>query len=149
MVDVTAETHARRVETGWQVQQVTVDAIAAATATRRSPIFVAPFNCELGEVALINSVLATGATGTTKNINIVNGGQEGAGTTELANRDLITGVNLAVGKTLIFDNIQGASAEVFLTQGDIIELEYELVGGGIAIGPVIAYIAFRVANLSS
>lgn len=151
MVAVTAEDHARRVQSGWQVVQVAYGQIVSSEATVRKPIFVAPFDCELGEVALINSTLVTGANTNTVHYNLIDGGAEGAGTTELATIDLVSGTDLIVGKTLLFDNIQGASAEIFLSQGDILELESEEIGTGLGadINEILIYIVFRAANLGS
>ena len=150
-VAVTAETNSGRHKPGWKVTFVVIPGVLAADGTLRYPIHVPEQNVELGEVALINSTLVTGDDTNTKNINLIDGGAEGAGTTELANRDLrATGtVNLVVGKTLLFDNIQGASAEVFMSQGDILEIEFEQVGTGVLIEPIGVYIVTRPANLTS
>ena len=150
-VAVTAETNSGRHKPGWKVSFVVIPGVLAADGTLRYPIHVPEQNVELGEVALINSTLVTGDDTNTKNINLIDGGAEGAGTTELANIDLrATGpVNLIVGKTLLFDNIQGASAEVFLSQGDILEIEFEDVGSGVLVEPLGVYIVTRPANLTS
>ena len=100
-----------RTKNGWNTDMVIVPSVLAATATMRQPLFVAPVNIELGEVALVNSTIVTGHASNTKNLNLVDGGAEGAGTAEIANRDMGSGTDLIVGKTLLFDNIQGASAE--------------------------------------
>tara|TARA_Y100000310_G_scaffold345002_1_gene461094 strand:- start:7803 stop:8255 length:453 start_codon:yes stop_codon:yes gene_type:complete len=150
MVAVTASPHVEAIP-GWHVSQAYYPPIAAGESTKRNPIFTAPFRCELGEVAIINSTLVSGANTNTVHLNLINGGSEGAGTTELDTIDLVSGTDLIVGKTLLFDNIQGASAEVFLTQGDILELESEEIGTGLgaAINAFMLYIVFRPANLSS
>ena len=149
MATVTQESSGRRGQYGWHSHQATYSQVVAGEATVRRPIFVAPFNCELGEVALINSTAVTGANTNTVHFNLINGGAEGAGTTELATRDLVSGTNLAVGKTLLLDAT--SSGEVFLTAGDILELETEEIGNGIGadINELVIYIAFRPANLAS
>ena len=150
-VAVTEETKSGRKMSGWKAEQSLVEGVAAATGTRRTPYWVAPFDCEVGEIAIVNSTIVTGHDTNYKNINIIDGGAEGAGTSEIANLDLrATGsVNLEVGKTLLFDNIQGASAERFLSQGDVLEIEYELGGSGVLINQCVLYVVFRPANLSS
>ena len=149
MASVTAESTGRIGQTGWHIHQVTYAQVVDNEATVRRPIFVAPFNCELGEVAIINSTAVSGANTNTVHYNLVNGGAEGAGTTELATRDLVSGTDLSVGKTVLLDAT--SSGEVFLTAGDIVELETEEVGNGLGadINEVLIYVAFRPANLAS
>tara|TARA_Y100000310_G_scaffold278625_2_gene297139 strand:+ start:1647 stop:2093 length:447 start_codon:yes stop_codon:yes gene_type:complete len=148
MAAVTGDDHARGVP-GWHVYMTTLSGVLAATATRRTPVWVAPYNVELGEVAIINSTVVTGNNTNRKNINVIDGAAEGAGTDEIGNRDLATGTDLEVGKTLLFDNIQGASAERFMSGGDILEVEYEQVGAGVLINETAVYIVYRPANLTS
>ena len=149
MASVTAESTGRIGQTGWHIHQATYSQVVAGEATVRRTIFVAPFNCELGEVAIINSTAVSGANTNTVHYNLVNGGAEGAGTTELATRDLVSGTDLSVGKTVLLDAT--SSGEVFLTAGDIVELETEEVGNGLGadINEVLIYVAFRPANLAS
>lgn len=150
MVAVTRADHMRAIP-GWHVSQIGYPRVASSQTTRRAPIFVAPFDCELGEVAIINSLLVSGANTNTVHLNLIDGGAEGAGTAQLASRDLISGTDLIVGKTLLFDNIQGASAEIFLSQGDMLELEAEEIGTGLGVDipETTMYIVYRPANLSS
>ena len=148
MATVTTDEHGMA-RMGWQVFHAAIPAVAAADATIVIPLMAMPFNCELGEVSLICSTLVTGNTTNTKNLNLIDGGAEGAGTAELANRDLITGTNLAAGKTMLFDNIIAAALEIFMSQGDMLELQVELVGTGVAVGPLVARIVIRPANLTS
>ena len=149
MASVTAETSGRKGSYGWHVHQATYSQVVASEETVRRPIFVAPFNCELGEVALINSTAVSGANTNTVHYNLINGGSEGAGTTELATRDLVSGTDLGVGKTVLLDAT--SSGEVFLTAGDIVELETEENGSGLGadINEILVYVAFRPANLAS
>jgi hypothetical protein len=151
MVAVTAEDRARRAVSGWQSIQVAYPQIVTSEATVRRPIWVAPFDTELGEVGIINSTIVTGANTNTVHLNLIDGGLEGAGTTEIATRDLVSGTDLIVGKTLLFDNIQGASAERFMALGTILELESEEVGTGLGadMNEFLLYIVFRAANLGS
>ncbi len=144
--------HAARGFLGWQMQQFgPTPLVASSAATIRFPIFVAPFNCELGEISVITSILFSGADTNTVHLNVIDGGAEGAGTTQIANLDLTSGVDLAIGKTLLMDQIQGASASVFLSAGDIVELEVEEIGTGnaAALPNLLLGIIFRAANLAS
>jgi len=152
MATISAEDHSDRKSHGWKTAFVNIPGATAADATLRYPIWVAPFNVEMGEVALINSTLVTGHDTNYKNINLIDGGAEGAGTSELANIDLrATGtVNLDVGKTLLFDGILGAGDSIqFMTAGDILEIEFEQGGSGVLVEPLGVQITFRHANLSS
>jgi hypothetical protein len=151
MVAITAEEKARRQFNGWMQEPTRYPRVTSSMATFRVPIFVAPFDVEIGEVALINSTIVTGANTNTVHLNLIDGGAEGAGTTEVATRDLISGTDLIVGKTLLFDNIQGASAERFLAGGSFLELEAEEIGTGLGadIDEFMIIVVFRAANLSS
>ncbi len=150
MVAVTA-TQADRGLLGWRSESVMFRVIVSSEATFRLPVFVAPFDSELGEVSIINSTLVSGADTNAVHLNLIDGGAEGAGTAEIANIDLVSGTDLVVGKTLLFDNIIGASAERFLTQGDIIELEAEEIGTGDAtdMPAFLVRVTFKPAHLAS
>jgi len=149
MAAVTAEAHGRRGQSGWIVDQVTYAQVVSSEATVRRPIWVAPFNVELGEVALITSTTVTGADTNTVHYNLIDGGAEGAGTAELATRDLVMGTDLTAGKTLLLDAT--STGEVFMTGGDILELETEEIGTGLGsdINEILVYIVYRAANLSA
>ena len=118
--------------------------VAISETTRRNPIFVAPFDMNLRQIAFINSTIFTGEDTTTMHMNLIDGGPEGAGTAEFANVDFVNNTDLVVGKTVIFDGTTTARA---LTQGDIIELEQqEISTGHSAIFPMaLAYIVGRAA----
>lgn len=103
--------------------------VISSEATFREPVFIAPFDCELKEVTIVNSTVVTGADTNAVHLNLIDGGQEGAGTDEIANIDLVSGTDLAVGKTQLFDGTTTA-LERFLSKGDILELEAEEIGTG-------------------
>ena len=136
---------------GWHTKQVAYPQVVASESTVRRPIFVAPFRYELGEVDIINSTAVSGANTNTVHFNLINGGLEGAGTDELATRDLVSGTDLDVGKTILYDQIIGASASVFLAEGTILELESEEVGTGLGadINELLIVIVYRPSNLAS
>jgi hypothetical protein len=148
MASVTQSDHEQAIG-GWKVFQTTYAQVVSSEATVRRPIWVAPYRVELGEVALINSTAVSGANTNTVHYNLVDGGAEGAGTSELATRDLVSGTDLAVGKTLLLDAT--SSGEVFMTQGDILELESEENGSGLGadINEILLYVVYRSSNLSS
>lgn len=150
MVAVTA-TQSDRGLLGWRSETVMFRVIVTSEATFRMPVFVAPFDCELGEVALINSTLVSGAATNFVALNLIDGGAEGAGTAEIGNQDYDNSLDFVAGKSLIFDNIQGASAEHFLTQGDMLELEAEENGTGDAtdMPAFLVRVTFKPAHLGS
>ena len=148
MASVTQSDHEQAIG-GWKVFQTTYAQVVSSEATVRRPIWVAPYRVELGEVALINSTVVTGAATNYVKYNLIDGGAEGAGTSELANRDLASGTDLPLGKTLLLDAT--SSGEVFMTQGDILELETEEQGSGLGsdINEILLYVVYRSSNLSS
>ena len=121
-----------------------INDVAISAATVRNPLFVAPFDMNLRQIAFISSTVFTGEDTTTLHHNLIDGGPEGAGTTEFATIDYDSGTDLAPGKTVIFDGTTTARA---LTQGDIIELEaLEVSTGHSAVFPnCLAYIVGRAA----
>ena len=148
MASVTQSDHEQAIG-GWKVFQTTYAQVVSSEATVRRPIWVAPYRVELGEVALVNSTAVSGANTNTVHYNLIDGGAEGAGTSELATRDLVSGTDLDVGKTLLLDAT--SSGEVFMTQGDILELESEENGSGLGsdINEILLYVVYRSSNLSS
>lgn len=148
MVAVTLDDHARA-RLGWRVETIPFKTLSSEP-TFRTPVFVAPFDCELGEVSFINSLLVSGAATNNFHYNLIDGGLEGAGTTQFGNLDLESGTDLVVGKTLVFDNIIGAALERFLAAGSMVELESEEIGTGLAV--VVRFLVrmvYRPANLAS
>lgn len=148
MVAVTPDDHGRGI-LGWRPHTIPFS-VLASEATFRVPVFIAPFDCELGEVSLTSSTLVSGAATNNFHLNLIDGGLEGAGTTEIANLDLESGTDLIIGKTLLFDNIIGAALERFLAAGTIIELESEEIGTGLAVVVrALVRSVYRPSNLSS
>ena len=121
--------------------------VATPAATLLYPLYVADFECELGEVSMITSDASkgvlTGANTNTIHVNLLDGGAEAAGTTELANIDFVSGTNLAVGKTILFQesvHLGGSHGEAHLDPGDILQIQYEKIGNGhSAIFPEVRY----------
>ncbi len=141
MAAVLEAEHARAV-IGDLVWMAAINDVAISAPTVRNPLFVAPFDLNLWQIAFINSTIFTGEDTTTLHHNLIDGGAEGAGTAQFANVDYVSGTDLAVGKTVIFD---GTTTARVLTQGDIVELEAEEISTGhSAVFPnCIAYIVGR------
>jgi hypothetical protein len=103
--------------------------VAAATATSSFSIFTAPAACRIRAVTVTPDVATTGNTTNTKNLNVVNKGATGAGTTEIGNLDLITGENLVA-----FDEKNIPITATALAEGDVVALQVEQVGTGVIVG---------------
>lgn len=119
-----------------------VVAHAAATATEQWPVFFAPFPCQILGAKVVPQTAATGNDSNTTNLNLVNKGAAGSGTQEIANLDLPTGVNL----TAFADSaltLTGTTAQCTLAEGDVLTLQHEKVGTGVAVGECIVEISYK------
>ena len=109
--------------------------VAAATATSSFAIFTAPQKGRVLRVSITPDAAATGDNTNSKNLNLVNKGAAGAGTTEVGNLDLVTGVDLvAFDEKEIPLNATYANG-VDMAEGDVLALQVEKVGTGVAVGP--------------
>lgn len=108
---------------------------AAATATEKRAIFVAPVKCRVTGVTIISDIAVTGDNTNTTNANLINAGAAGVGTTEVGNLDFVTGVNAVAldGVAIPLNATYANGAD--LNEGDVLALQYEKVGTGVAIGP--------------
>ncbi len=121
-----------------------VPPILAGAATQEDPLFLAPVNCELLAVSIVPQAAVVGNDGNSKNLNLVDKGQAGAGVLEVGNLDLITGVDLtAFDATAIPVTPTAGAAGHVLHAGDTLTLQTELVGGGVAMPGLIVHMAFR------
>ena len=125
------------------VQTSHVPAIIAGAATQIDPIFVAPCKCVVLEIAIVPQAPVTGATGTCKNLNILNVGAAGLGSTEVANYDLITGHDLVAGDLKVIPLNTTYEDGVAMAAGDVLVLQTELVGGGVAMPTLLVAIGAR------
>ncbi len=135
---------------GIHIVQTKFRRVISSEATFREPVFTAPHNLELKEVTVVNSTIVVGADTNAVHLNLIDGGLEGAGTTQIANIDLVNGTDLIVGKTQLFDGTTTA-LERFLALGTILELEAEEVGTGDAtdMPELLLIFAFRAAERAS
>jgi hypothetical protein len=108
-------------------------AVAAGTATREDPIFRAPCRCRPRQVSVTPQAGSTGDNTNRKDLNIKNKGAAGAGTTIIGGVDLVTGVNLVA-----FDErVIPLTSNPILETGDVLTLETEQNGTGVAVGPFV------------
>lgn len=104
---------------------------AAATATEKLGVLEAPFDCYLRRVAFSPQDAVTGVDTNTTHLNVVDGGPDGSGTTELATKELVAGTDLVA---LDYQDIFALTAtKVELTAGDVLEFQWEKVGTGLLI----------------
>lgn len=128
---------------GTHYASTVVPAHAAATATEAFPIFRAPWACKIVSVRVVPAAAATGDNTNRTNINLLNGGAAGTGTTELGNLDYATGTDAAVGVTQDVYAPANPDDGVALAAGDVLKLQYEKVASGLALGANLVVIGYR------
>lgn len=110
--------------------QYALRAHAAATATEVAYVFVAPFACKVRSVSLVWDAAITGANTNTTNVNLLNAGADGTGTTELANIDYASGTNATAGATV---SLYAPASYLSLAAGAKLAIQIEKVGTGLAL----------------
>jgi len=105
---------------------------AVATATDADvAVFVAPFDCTVTAVTYVANALLTGANTNSRTLNLRNKGQDGSGSTVVASKAFVSGVNAAAfDETAI--TLSGTAANLDLAAGDVLALQSDSVGTGLA-----------------
>jgi len=119
-------------------------AAGAGDASKSWPVFCAPDDCKVLQVQIVPQATITGADTNSANLNLINKGSAGAGTTELGNIDFVNGTNATAfdAKDIVADTaIADATA---LSQGDVLAIEREKVGTGLAIPELIVVVTYRL-----
>lgn len=120
-------------------EKYTVTAVAvhaAATATEQRALFTAPRACVVTAVSITPDVASTGDNTNTTNLNIVNKGAAGVGTTEVANLDLALATDLvAYDEKDIPLNATYLASGVALAAGSVLTVQFEKAGTGVLVGP--------------
>lgn len=101
---------------------------AAADVTADHVIFRAPFACKIRAVSIVPSAVLTGAATNSANLNVINRGADGLGTTELANRDYVSGVNEVA---YVKRELYAPASPLEIAEGVVLSIQRELVGTGI------------------
>lgn len=109
--------------------QVANIAHAAATATEYICLWAAPFACRLLGVYWVPAADVTGTATNYTNLNVINRGSAGAGSTELGNKDYASGTD-AVGGDV---NTIVAGLTTALAENDVIGIQAEKVSTGLAL----------------
>jgi hypothetical protein len=111
---------------------------AAATATEEQRLFVATRKCRVTSIEGISDIAVTGDNTNTTNLDVVNKGAAGAGTTVVASLALPTGVNLVAFQKFALALVGAAiiaAGGIDLNEGDVLTIKYTKVGTGVAVGP--------------
>ena len=124
------------------VETVGVPAHAAATATELVNIWRAPFACKVRTVEIIPDVSITGTATNYTDVNLVNAGTDGAGTTELANKDFLSGTNGVAGTAIA---LYAPATYLSVASGVLFKLQLEKVGTGLALPRFFAVITYEAA----
>ena len=123
---------------GTQTVTTRVPAHAAGDATASHLVFVAPFTCRVRAVQVTASAGVTGANTNTFNLNVI----RRPGTTELGNRDFTSGTNLAA---FTPTDVYRPATPPILEAGQVLDLQRELVGTGLATPELLATVEFEGA----
>lgn len=117
-----------------------IPAIGAGDSTIKYPIFSAQFTCNVTDVIIVPQAAVTGNTTNRKNLNVLDAGTAGAGTTEIGNLDLITSTDLVA----LAEQSLGVT-DTELTDGDVLVLQIELVSGGVALPAMLVITEYQGA----
>lgn len=115
---------------------------AAATATEDAFCFVAPFACKIRAVEIVWDAAITGTATNYTNVNLINAGTDGTGTTELANIDYLAGTNASAGATV---SLYAPATPLALAAGAKLKLQLEKVGTGLSLPSGLVRITFEAA----
>lgn len=118
----------------------TLRAHAAATATEKAMIFRAPFRCKVRSVVIVWDAAITGQDTNTTHINLQNGGAAGAGTTELANIDYVSGTDAVA---LADTSLYAPDTYLSLAAGERLVLQWEKVSTGLDIPAGTAIVTYE------
>lgn len=105
---------------------------AAATATEILCAYRSPCRAKLNSVKWVPFAAVTGANTDSTNINIINRGTDGTGTTEIGNVDFAAGTNAAA-TTAKSIYAPAAGSELQMSEGSVVTATFEKVGNGLAL----------------
>lgn len=112
---------------------------AADAGTEKRVIWVADCDCKITDVDFCPFAAVTGQNTDTTDLNILDGGAAGAGTTEIGNLDLTLNNDLSANTPNAIIN-SGTST---LDEGDSLILQLEQVGNGLAVGAGLVVVTFE------
>jgi len=112
---------------GTQVDAIFVRTLNATGASDRASVWVAPAQVVVERVVLIAGAAVTGDNTNRINLNIRNGGANGAGNTLIGNLNFTSGVNVAKDDDV---SIACSGPGATFQPGDLLIVEAERVGAG-------------------
>jgi hypothetical protein len=114
-----------------RTQNHQVPAVGTAGNDATTVLFQAPFPCTVTLVNYVPASAITGANTNTRLVELVNKGQAGSGTTQVATIQFNSGVNAAADDEKAI-TLSGTAANLVLAQGDTVIWNSTHVGTGIA-----------------
>ena len=114
---------------------------AAATATENVVVFKAPFSCKLHAVYLTPAANVTGQATNYTNVNLINRGTDGDGTTELSSIDF--NAASATMTAYVPKALYSSSDGVSLDEGTVLTIELEKVASGLLLPAMLVDIVYR------
>ncbi len=123
---------------GTHEQVAFIESTAAADATKTRVIFVAPVSGKIEKVKVVPDTAITGADTDTKHLNLIDRGTTGAGSTELASIDLVSGTDIGVAGA----NLYAPATPLSVSQGNQLAIQVEKIGTGQALPPLHVEVEF-------
>lgn len=110
------------------VVRVSVDAVATGTDTT-TPVCVAPVAGTVLAVRYVPTTVLTGADTNSRTITLRNRAQGGAGTTAIATRAYVSGVNISAN---VVGDLPVTAANATVAKGDVLDWDSDSIGTGLA-----------------
>ena len=123
---------------GTHIATAYVPAHTGTDSTEKWPVFCAPFNCTITSLLIVPKDDVTGQDTNTTNLNIINVGSAGTGTTEIGNYNLISDNNLTA-----LDAYEFTLTATNLSEHDVIVLEHEKQGTGLDVPELLVKIEYK------
>lgn len=114
--------------------------IAQGTATQSNVIFEAPFACKIRSVQIFFGATVTGTATDYFNLNLINRGTDGTGSTELANRDYDNGTD---DTAFVKRALYAPASYLAVAVNTVLDLQRELVASGLAMPSLSGYVEFE------
>lgn len=113
---------------GTHKHQATIYAHAASTSTEKIMVWEAPFDAVITDIKVIPAAAISGADTNTTHLNFIDEGADGSGTTEIDAFEFVSGFDGVEGKA-----ISGSTTDVDIDEGDVVSVQIEKVGNGLAL----------------
>lgn len=124
-----------------KVTQTTILSALAADATAEWPIFVAEVRARLLRVSIVAAATITGANTNTFHLNVLNKALVGVGTTEIGNRDFVSGTNSTGFQRY---DIVAETAGKTMEAGEVLTLQREKIGTGMAMPQLLTIVTYEL-----